>query len=89
MTCSGHDEAQQRIDRAVHEIRVLCDHFGYDPSQWLADNDASRPDAEAIAAVPDLKGKNAVVLYFETDQDRREFVALVQEAKPGMRAVNL
>lgn len=48
-----------------------------------------RPDAEAIAAAPTLKGKKAVVLYFETEQNRDELVALIQEAKPGMRAVNL
>lgn len=50
---------------------------------------SSRPDAEAIAVVPQLAGKQAVVLYFETDQDRREFVALIREAKPGLRAVNI
>lgn len=43
MTCSGHDEAQARIARAVHEIQVLCDHFGYDPSLWLA-NAICHPD---------------------------------------------
>lgn len=48
-----------------------------------------RADAEAIAAVPELKDKHAVVLYFETDGDRDELVALIQQAKPGMRAVNL
>lgn len=48
-----------------------------------------RADAEAIAAVPELKGKNAVVLYFETPEDRDELVALIKQEKPGMRAVNI
>lgn len=49
----------------------------------------ARPDAAAIAAVPGLAGKNAVVLYFETEQDREELVAAIHQAKPGMRAVKI
>lgn len=48
-----------------------------------------RPDAEAIAAVPQLKDARALVLYFPTDADRDEFVSLIHEAKPGMRTVKL
>lgn len=50
---------------------------------------APRPDATAVNAVPLLVGKKAVVLYFETELDRDELVALIHEAKPNMRAVNL
>lgn len=48
-----------------------------------------RPDAEALAAVPSLRGAKALVLYFPTDADRDEFVALIHEAKPNMRSVKL
>jgi hypothetical protein len=50
---------------------------------------AARPDAEALAAVPTLRGAKALVLYFPTDADRDEFVALIHEAKPNMRSVKL
>lgn len=50
---------------------------------------SARPDAECLKAAPSLKDKNAVVLYFENAADRDELVALIHEAKPGMRAVNL
>ena len=53
---------------------------------WLP---ARRIDQKALDATPELRGKNAVVLYFETDADREEFVALMKLAKPGMRAVNI
>lgn len=48
-----------------------------------------RPDAEALAAAPSLKGKNAVVLYFDNDEDRRQFVDVIKLAKPGMRIENI
>lgn len=59
-----------------------------------------RTDAEAQMAVareaarqlislappdPALAGKKPVVLYFDTDADRDEFIAIVQEAKPGLK----
>lgn len=37
-----------------------------------------RPDAEAIAAAPELKDKKALVTYFQTDADRDEFIAALQ-----------
>ena len=33
---------------------------------------------------PSLRGACPLVLYFPTDADRAEFIALVKEAKPGM-----
>jgi hypothetical protein len=42
----GHDDAMSSIASHVHEIQVLCDAFGYDPSQWLQDevaNDCAAP----------------------------------------------
>jgi hypothetical protein len=33
----GHDDAISAITAHVHEIQVLCDVFGYDPSEWLQD----------------------------------------------------
>lgn len=63
--------------------------LGMEAAERPADETSSRPDAACLAAVPELKGKNAVVLYFETPEDRDELVALIHVAKPGMRAVNL
>jgi hypothetical protein len=45
--------------------------------------------AQADAPIDPLAGKRAVVCYFETDEDRDEFVAAVREVKPNMRSVNL
>lgn len=38
---------------------------------------------------PELEGTYPVVLYFGTEADRDEFIALVREAKPGMVARKL
>jgi len=71
---------------------TYCQYCGSPPNagpealKWMP---ARRLDQEALDASPELRGKNAVVLYFETDADREEFVALVKLAKPGMRAVNI
>jgi hypothetical protein len=40
----GHDDALSAIAGHVHEIKVLCDAFGYDPSQWLQDEAANGID---------------------------------------------
>ena len=37
----GHDDATALIAHHVHEIQVLCDAFGYDPSEWLQDEAAN------------------------------------------------
>jgi hypothetical protein len=49
----------------------------------------ARLDVEALEATPELIGKRAVVLYFETDADRDELTAAIAREKPGMRSVNL
>ncbi len=36
----GHDDAMALIAHHVHEIQVLCDAFGYDPTEWLNDEAA-------------------------------------------------
>ncbi len=38
---SGHDDAMALIAHHFHEIQVLCDAFGYDPSEWLQDEVAN------------------------------------------------
>ena len=67
-------EARLQIEAQQRTIRLL---------------EQRRIDAEAIAAVPALRDKKAVVLYFENDEDRDGLVELLQAAHPGMRAVNL
>lgn len=39
--------------------------------------------------VAELRGRKPVVCYFASDEDRLEFIALVEEAKPGMVARKL
>lgn len=33
----GHESARKRIAQAVREIEILCDQFGYDRNEWLAE----------------------------------------------------
>ena len=44
----GHDAAIERINQCFREIEIICDTFGYDPSQWLVIDDELAP----IAALP-------------------------------------
>lgn len=82
------EEAEAAFDAqpAVAALEIARDRLAR-WAQLLMDQ--PRPDEEAIAAVPELRGKRAIVLYFETDADRAEFVALIHEAKPGMRTVKI
>lgn len=41
---------------------------------------------EALYPRPEIKDCPPLILYFGTDQDRDEFIELVQQAKPGMRS---
>lgn len=49
----GHEEAQQSIAQHVREIEILCDQFGYDPQEWLAERQEARvsPSPEQIDAL--------------------------------------
>jgi hypothetical protein len=75
----------QSIQDAVEDYLV---GLGVTISAALA-NREPRVDQEAIDAVPALRDKKAVVLYFETDEDREGFVRAIHVIKPGMRSVNL
>lgn len=48
-----------------------------------------RIDGAAVAATPELASKLALVVYFENEQDREEFMAAIHEAKPNMRTVKI
>jgi hypothetical protein len=48
-----------------------------------------RLDVEAVEAAPELLGKLALVMYFETEADKDELVAAIHMIKPGMRAVSI
>lgn len=41
---------------------------------------------EALFPRPEIKGTAPLILYFGNDQEREEFVAAVNEAKPGMKS---
>lgn len=38
-TLSQHNQARDRIEACVKEIKAICDEFGYDPYRWLSDFD--------------------------------------------------
>ncbi|PZU95522.1 MAG: hypothetical protein DI527_00505 [Chelatococcus sp.] len=46
--------------------------------------EASRQLLSIAPPDPALAGKLPVVLYFATDADRDEFIAIIKEAKPGL-----
>lgn len=48
-----------------------------------------RLDQEAVDAVPELAGKKALVLYFNSDADRDEFAVAVQKWKSSARTVRI
>ena len=41
------------------------------------------------APIPELNDKLALVIYFETEQDREEFIQAFHEVKPNCRTVKL
>ncbi|HEY1900742.1 MAG TPA: hypothetical protein VGG49_13220 [Steroidobacteraceae bacterium] len=49
----------------------------------------SRPDAEAIAAAPELAGKLAVVVYFNNEAQRDAFVQAAKDSMSRMRTVKI
>lgn len=50
-------------------------------------NTPTRPDAEALDAVPELKGKHALVLYFNDDAGRAEASAILEQVFREQRLV--
>jgi hypothetical protein len=40
-----HDEAQAAISRMVMQIQIICDQYGYDPTEWLNDETAQPSDS--------------------------------------------
>jgi hypothetical protein len=43
----------------------------------------------AEAPIAEVTGLLPLVLYFGNEEDREEFVQVIQKAKPGMRAIKL
>jgi len=41
-----HDEAQASIARMVRQIQIICDQYGYDPTEWLNDETARSDNGE-------------------------------------------
>jgi hypothetical protein len=60
---------------------------------WYAAMDFFKKLSEEIESwrspVEQLKGSLPLVLYFGNEADRDEFIDMVKEAKPGMRAFKL
>ena len=70
----------------------------FTPSQLIARADiddaydklhAENERLKLAAPVEGLEGSFPVVLYFGNDNDREEFIAIIQEAKPGMVALKI
>jgi phage FluMu protein Com len=66
-----------------------CKHIDYHAEwcQTTADSNSALIDGlddNSTAPIPELEGTYPVVLYFGNEEDRDEFMAIVQEAKPGM-----
>jgi hypothetical protein len=40
------EEALSRIEEACRSIEILCDHFGMDPAEFLADSRAEKSSSE-------------------------------------------
>ena len=59
----GDEEAQRSITQHVREIEILCDQFGYDPNEWLADPDSPVLAAPVISPSPEQIDALALELY--------------------------
>lgn len=55
-----------------------------DEARVAVAREASRQLLALAPPDPALAGKKPVVLYFETDAERDEFIAIIAEAKPGL-----
>lgn len=84
----GHSENWSKYDCAVLDLASEADGAIDFLSAELAQASA-RIDAPAIAASPELADKKALVLYFETDEDRDGMIAACREAMPTARTVKV
>lgn len=89
-----------RYQRADGDYDGPCVHCGQpsdvhlDLAMWCPSTPKSGPapsriDAPAIAAAPELVGKKALVLYFETEADRDEMISACKAALPNARTVKV
>lgn len=82
-------ESEIPLCRTNHEVNSNfhpCPHCGVRIDTWIR---IPTDDIDLKAPVPELKETFPVVLYFGNDQDRSDFISIVQEAKPGLVARNL
>ncbi len=72
-------------DYILREMRDILDSFkGIRlPGELPTEDDLRKPP------VPELAGALPVVLYFQNDSDREEFIEAVKQEKPGMIAKKL
>ena len=45
------DAALERIDAACREVQILCDEFGIDPYEYLADDEPQSPPTETRQSI--------------------------------------
>lgn len=64
----------------------LAGLFGFTTAEYAAVLDELKRLNEALFPRPEIKDAASLILYFDDKNERDEFVALVQEAKPGMRS---
>jgi hypothetical protein len=73
---NGHDAAKERIAACVREIQIIADEFGYDQSEWLADDEAA-PSAT----------KHSIPVLHET-ATKVECDAMIQRLNDEIRRVD-
>lgn len=82
MSIRGGQEATPQCDECAH---ILVDEL----RKELADTKAACSDVIESARVPGLKGCKSLVLFFETDEGREEFIDAFKEAKPHAKAIKI
>lgn len=78
-----------RMEQCEADLRLAGMEAIHRTLKWLEGRQDLIRDLAAVDQMPELVGTVPLVLYFASEQDRREFVALCHEAKPGMIARTL
>lgn len=93
------DRSEQALEKFIESKipKHLRENYQHDISMlrggWSAALDFMKKLSEEVESwrspVEQLKGSVPAVLYFANEADRDEFIEMVKEAKPGMKAFKL
>ncbi len=73
--CAGANQAIRELVAEVERLKSL--------------EEENRILREALFPRPEIKDCSPLILYFDTKEDRDEFIAAVAEAKPNMRSYKI